>query len=145
MRYFGTFSGRLINETKEKVYQYGEEPEYWDSFFAELLNVTDELGNVYGTVLVKATRKTALGIKNYVIHNNNISFDCKEIKDGVVTGIRNVCSAFTKIGFRDSYNVVDFLEYYNRMGIELGCIDCKYRNKKSNCLKNCILERKQSM
>lgn len=32
MRYFETFSGRLINETKQKVYRCGEEPEYWDSF-----------------------------------------------------------------------------------------------------------------
>ena len=42
MRYFGTFSGKLINETKQKVYQCGEEPEYWDAFYAELLNVTDD-------------------------------------------------------------------------------------------------------
>ena len=42
MRYFGTFSGKLINETKQKVYQRGEEHEYWDAFYAELLNVTDD-------------------------------------------------------------------------------------------------------
>lgn len=142
MRYFGTFSGRLINETKQKVYQCGEEPEYWDSFYAELLNVTDELGNVYGRVFIKATQKTALCIKNYIIPNNNISFDCKEIKEGVVVGIRNVCSTFLRIGFGDSCEVVNFLEYYHRMGRTLGCIYCKYRNKKSDCLKNCILERK---
>lgn len=142
MRYFGTFSGRLINETKQKVYQCGEEPEYWNSFYAELLNVTDDLGNVYGRVFIKATQKTALRIKNYIIPNNNISFDCKEIKDGVVVGIRNVCSTFLRIGFGDSCEVVNFLEYYHRMGRDLGCIYCKYRNKKSDCLKNCILERK---
>ena len=45
MRYFGTFSGKIINETKQKVYQNGEEPEYWDAFYAELLNVTDEVGD----------------------------------------------------------------------------------------------------
>lgn len=142
MRYFGTFNGRLINETKQKVYQCGEEPEYWDSFYAELLNVTDELGNVYGRVFVKATQKTALRIKNYIIPNNNISFDCKEIREGVVVGIRNVCSTFLRVGYGDSCEVVNFLEYYHRMGRSLGCIYCKYRNKKSDCLKNCILERK---
>lgn len=142
MRYFGTFSGRLINETKQKVYQYGEEPEYWDSYYAELLNVTDELGNVYGRVFVKATQKTALHIKNYIVPNNNISFDCKEVKDGVVLGIRNVCPTFLKIGFKDSCEIINFLEYYHRTGRGLGCIDCRYRNKKSDCLKNCTLERK---
>jgi hypothetical protein len=142
MRYFGTFSGRLINETKQKVYQCGEEPEYWDSFFAELINVTDELGNVYGRVFVKATQKTALRIKNYIIPNNSISFDCKEIREGVVVGIRNVCSTFLRIRFGDSCEIVNFLEYSHRTGRSLGCIDCKYRNKKSDCLKNCILERK---
>lgn len=142
MRYFGTFSGRLINETKQKVYQCGEEPEYWDSFYAELLNVTDELGNVYGRVFVKATQKTALRIKNYIIPSNSISFDCREIKEGVVIGIRNVCSNFLRIGLGDSCKIVNFLEYSRRTGRSLGCIDCKYRNKKSDCLKNCILERK---
>lgn len=142
MRYFGTFSGRLINETKQKVYQCGEEPEYWDSFYAELLNVTDELGNVYGRVFVKATQKTALRIRDFIVPNNSISFDCKEIKEGVVVGIRNVCSTFLRIGFGDSCEVVNFQEYYHRTGRNLGCIYCKYRNKKSDCLKNCILERK---
>lgn len=61
---------------------------------------------------------------------------------GVVVGIRNVCSTFLRIGFGDSCEVVNFLEYYHRMGRTLGCIYCKYRNKKSDCLKNCILERK---
>ena len=142
MRYFVFFIGKLINEAKQKVYQCGEEPEYWDSFYAELLNVTDELGNVYGGVFVKATQKTALRIKNYIIPNNNISFDCKEIKEGVVAGIRNVCPTFVRIGFRDSCEVVNFSEYYNRTGRSLGCIDCTYRNKKYDCLKNCTLERK---
>ena len=107
-----------------------------------MLNVTDELGNVYGRIYVKATQKTALRIKNYIIPNNNISFDCKEIKDGAVVGIRNVCSTFLRIGFKDSCEIVNFSEYYHRTGRSLGCIDCKYRNKKSDCLKNCILERK---
>lgn len=111
-------------------------------FFAELINVTDELGNVYDRVFVKATQKTALRIKNCIIPNNNISFDCKEIKEGVVVGIRNVCSTFLRIGFEDSCEIVNFLEYSHRTGRSLGCIDCKYRNKKSDCLKNCILERK---
>lgn len=97
---------------------------------------------MYGRVLVKATQKTALRIKNYIIPNNNISFDCREIKEGVVIGIRNVCSTFLRIGFGDSCEVINFLEYYRRTGRNLGCIDCKYRNKKSDCLKNCILERK---
>ena len=142
MRYFGTFSGKIINETKQKVYQNGEEPEYWDAYYAELLNVTDELGNVYGNVYVKATQKTALRIKDFIIPDNNISFDCKEIKDGVVVGIRNVCSTFLRIGFGDSCEVVNFSEYNHRFGRNLGCIYCKYRNKKSDCLQNCILERK---
>lgn len=142
MRYFGTFSGRLINETKQKVYQCGEEPEYWDSFYAELLNVTDEVGNVYGRVFIKATQKTALRIKGYIIPNNNISFDCKEISDGVVAGIRNVCPTFVRIGFGGSCEVINFQVYYNRTGRGLGCIECKYRNKRSDCLKNCTLERK---
>lgn len=142
MRYFGTFSGKLINETKQKIYQRGEEPEYWDAFYAELLNVTDELGNAYGKVYVKATQKTALRIKDFIIPDNNISFDCKEIKDGVAVGIRNVCSTFLRIGFGDSCEVVNFSEYNHRFGRNLGCIYCKYRNKKSDCLQNCILERK---
>lgn len=142
MRYFGTLSGKLINETKQKVYQCGEEPEYWDAFYAELLNVTDELGNVYGKVYVKATQKTALRLKDFIIPNNNISFDCKEIKDGIVLGIRNVCSTLLRIGYGDSCEVVNISEYSQRMGRNLGCIYCKYRNKKSDCLKNCILERK---
>lgn len=142
MRYYGTFTGRIYDEHKQKIYQEGEESEYWDAYLAELINVTDSLGNMYGRVLVKATQKTALRIKNYIIPNNNISFDCKEIKDGVVLGIRNVCSTFLRIGFGDSCEVVNFQEYYHRMGRSLGCIYCKYRNKKSDCLKNCILERK---
>ena len=100
------------------------------------------LGNVYDRVFVKATQKTALRIKNYIVPKNNISFDCKEISDGVVSGIRNVCPTFLRIGLGDSCEVVNFLEYYHRTGRSLGCIDCKYRNKKSDCLKNCILERK---
>ena len=90
-------------------------------FYAELLNVTDELGNVYGRVFIKATQKTALCIKNYIIPNNSISFDCKEVKEGVV-GIRNVCSTFLRIGFGDSCEVVNFLEYCHRMSRTLGCI-----------------------
>lgn len=50
-------------------------------------------------------------------------------KTGVV-GIRNVCSTFLRIGFGDSCEVVNFLEYYHRMGRTLGGIYCKYRNKK---------------
>lgn len=142
MRYYGTFTGKIYAEYKQKIYQEGEEPDYWDAYLAELVNVTDNLGNMYGRVLVKATQKTALRIKNYIIPNNNISFDCREIKDGIVIGIRNVCSTFLRIGFGDSCEVINFLEYYRRTGRNLGCIDCKYRNKKSDCLKNCILERK---
>lgn len=52
-----------MNEHKQKVYQVGEEPEYWDTYFAELINVTDSSGNMYGRVLVKATQKTALRLR----------------------------------------------------------------------------------
>lgn len=142
MRYFGTFTGRLVNEHKQKVYQVGEEPEYWDAYFAELINVTDSSGTMYGRVLVKATQKTALRLRKYIVPNNNISFDCKEIKDGVVIGIRNVCSTLVGLGFNPLYDVVNFSEYYKRFDNCLGCIDCKYRNKKSDCLKNCISERR---
>ena len=100
------------------------------------------IGNVYGRVFVKATQKTALRIKDFIIPDNNISFDCKKIKDGVVVGIRNVCSTFLRIGYEDSCEVLSFSEYNQRMGRNLGCIYCKYRNKKSDCLKNCILARR---
>ena len=142
MRYFGTFSGKIINETKQKVYQNGEEPKYQHAYYAELLNVTDEVGNAYGNVYVKATQKTALRIKDFIVPNNNISFDCNEIKDGVVVRIRNVCPTYIRIGFGDSCEVESFSEYKQRRGYNLGCIDCKYRNKKSDCLKNCILARR---
>ena len=123
----------------KKVYQCGEEPEYWDAYYAELLNVTDELGKVYGKVYVKATQKTALRLKDFIIPDTNISFDCKEIKDGVVVGIRNVCSTYLRIGYGDSCEGISFSEYNQRRGSNLGCIYCKYRNKKSDCLKNCVI------
>lgn len=141
MRYFGTLTGIILNEGKQKVYREGEEPEYYKSYFAELVNVKDENGNCYNRMLIKATQKTALRIENHVLANNDISFDCKEIKDNVIIGIRNICYKLVGLG-RYPYKIIDFNEWNERFGSNLGCIDCKYRNNKSDCSKYCIKERR---
>ena len=137
MRYYGTFTGRFYDEHKQKIYQEGEEPEYWDAYLAELINVTDSLGNMYDRVLVKATQKTALRLKNYVVPCNNISFDCKEIKDGVVLGIRNVCVSLVGLGSYP-YHIMTVDDYISKFGHRSGCIYCKYRNSKKDCIQYCI-------
>lgn len=137
MRYYGTFTGRLLDEHKQKVYQEGEEPEYWDAYLAEMINVTDESGNSYERLLIKATQKTALRLRCYVVPNNRISFDCKEITDGVVIGIRNVCSSL--IGLGDfPYHIITVQEYITKLGHRFGCVYCKYRNSKKGCMQNCV-------
>ena len=141
MRYFGIITGVLVNESKQKIYQEGEEPEYWDSYYAEAINITDNSGNKYDRLLIKATQKTALRLRNSIIPNNSISFDCKEIKDGVIIGIRNVCTSHIGLG-NYPYKIVSHTEYAKMFGNnDLGCINCKYRNKKSECLKKCVSER----
>lgn len=137
MRYYGTLTGVISNLSKQKVYREGEEPEYWDSYFTELINVRDELGNTYGRVMIKASQKTALRLRNYIISNNQISFDCKEISDGVIIGIRNVCVSLIGLG-NYPFQVITIPECINRFGHNLCCSECKYRNKKSDCLKYCI-------
>ena len=137
MRYYGTLTGLKLNQEKQKVYTEGEEPEFWKSYYAELVNVTDELGNTYDRLLIKATQKTALRLENYVVPNNRISFDCREVKDDIVIGIRTVCASLVGIG-NYPYTILTVPEYTSKVGHRFGCIDCKYRNSKKNCMQYCI-------
>ena len=141
MRYFGTITGNIIDKSKQKIYRECEEPEYWDSYYAEVINVYDDAGNKYDRLLIKATLKTAIHLMNYIIHDNSISFDCKEISNDIIIRKRNICTSNVGIG-NYPYKIVNFIEYNKMSGNNLGCINCTYRNKKSECLTKCVLERR---
>lgn len=141
MRYFGIITGNIINKSKQKIYREGEEPEYWDSYYAELINVYDDAGNKYDKLLIKATLKTSLRLINYIIPNNSISFDCKEISNDIIIGIRNICTSNVGIGDYP-YKIISHIEYNKIFNTDLCCINCTYRNKKSECLNKCVLERR---
>lgn len=138
MRYYGTLTGRRLNETKQKVYQEGEAPEYWDAYFAEILNVKDETGKSYGNLLIKATQKTALRLENFIVPNSTISFDCKSIEEGVIVGIRNWCTQYVITGGTSKCpprirSVQDIITMFGDKGIF--CTYCTYRNNKKLCEK----------
>ena len=138
MRYYGTITGVAYN-IKDKNTPIGESQLLnLDSYLLELSNVYDENDNNYGTLLVKASHKRALRLKCFVLPNNKISFDCTEIKDNIILGIRNVCADKAGVGcFRSDlpYSILTRDEFHTRFGTSFGCSYCKYRHKKKDCKK----------
>ena len=128
MRYYGTLTGRLSNASVEKVYEREESPKTFAKFFVECVDVNAEDGTHYDRLLISTADKSH--ICGYLIPNNKISFDCRSVKDGIVTGCRNICANYMRSGT----NVLTKDEF--DMNIPGGfCIDCTYRNKKKSCEK----------
>lgn len=129
MRYYGTLTGNVYDAGIEKVYEREESPMSFKKYMVECVDVNAEDGTHYDKLLISTAGKSH--ILGYLVPNNKISFDCRNIKDGIVTGIRNICANYeAKFGGKSVTK-----EEYDQIAPGRFCINCTYRNKKKLCEK----------
>lgn len=128
MRYYGTITGKVYNDGIEKVYEREEAPMSFDKYLVECVDVNAEDGTHYDRLLISTAGKSKIHL--YVVPNNKISFDCRNIKDEIVTGCRNICANYIR-----NCNSAITKEDLDKRQPRTFCIDCTYRNKKKLCEK----------